>query len=452
MSFSHFKHYVSFGTNKMIKKKRFLVFLAVFLILCYSSMAALVTREIVSKVNPSETFDITFKISSAQIDSLFTLEDSLPESFIFNSWSITNTKEDLPDIQVRTIGTRHAWAFTPSADTLELVYSVTAPATLGSYEFDAVWFDPLGQSRSKVTLLVSDSECGDGTCSGDEDCENCAADCGCSTNEQCSSGTCQTFCGNGVCDGGEDENSCIEDCKVDDTPPPEETSGSGEEPNEDWPFDKEKKSDNRELFVLIGAITFVVVVSGLGFYAAKKRKELEKEGISELPGLGIAATIKAMMGKKIPTKDDDEEEEKPKEESVKNEKVMEKKPTDPSKKPKITNRYAEMLPSFDETVPLQQLPTLEEHLITQTEEDKIGKDKIEEVKQKENPQMTHTEQEEAEKVMQKLQDAVDQTKQEKLSPTEEHVQTMSQREMEEDEIDGLLDTMTQRKAKEEGKK
>jgi secreted trypsin-like serine protease len=68
--------------------------------------------------------------------------------------------------------------------------------------------------------------CGDDTCDTDEDCSNCATDCGacpavcgdgsCDANEDCNScatdcGDCP-FCGDGSCDANEDCDSCSADC------------------------------------------------------------------------------------------------------------------------------------------------------------------------------------------------------------------------------------------------
>ncbi len=55
---------------------------------------------------------------------------------------------------------------------------------------------------------------GDGFCDLDkgENCKNSPTDCACKSNEECNSGTCETYCGNGICESNE-ASSCKLDCK-----------------------------------------------------------------------------------------------------------------------------------------------------------------------------------------------------------------------------------------------
>ena len=59
--------------------------------------------------------------------------------------------------------------------------------------------------------------CGDGECTGNENCSNCPADCGCTAPDTCQSGVCTPpppTCGDGTCDPGigEDCDTCAADC------------------------------------------------------------------------------------------------------------------------------------------------------------------------------------------------------------------------------------------------
>ena len=54
--------------------------------------------------------------------------------------------------------------------------------------------------------------CGDGECTGNENCSNCPADCGCTAPDTCQSGECKPPCGDGTCGAGENCSNCPEDC------------------------------------------------------------------------------------------------------------------------------------------------------------------------------------------------------------------------------------------------
>jgi len=76
-----------------------------------------------------------------------------------------------------------------------------------------------GVTTGKNFYLVT--TCGDGTCTGGEDCDNCVADCGscwcgdefCSAGENCENcpSDCTCYCGDGLCSAGENCNNCV-DC------------------------------------------------------------------------------------------------------------------------------------------------------------------------------------------------------------------------------------------------
>lgn len=76
---------------------------------------------------------------------------------------------------------------------------------------------------------TDESDCGDGVCEGDEECNACVADCGtcgpmcgdaeCNGDETCETcpadcGDCLPECGDSVCEGDETCGTCEEDCGV----------------------------------------------------------------------------------------------------------------------------------------------------------------------------------------------------------------------------------------------
>ena len=86
-------------------------------------------------------------------------------------------------------------------------------------------------AESAANCAADCAACGDGVCSGSEDCTGCQADCGecpqapvcgngtCETGEDCTScpadcGACPPVCGDGACEAGEDESSCPADCQT----------------------------------------------------------------------------------------------------------------------------------------------------------------------------------------------------------------------------------------------
>ena len=72
-----------------------------------------------------------------------------------------------------------------------------------------------GQTCQNGTCITTGPVCGNGTCETGENCENCAADCGCKNGQTCQNGTCTTTgpaCGNGTCETGENCENCVADC------------------------------------------------------------------------------------------------------------------------------------------------------------------------------------------------------------------------------------------------
>jgi len=72
-----------------------------------------------------------------------------------------------------------------------------------------------GCVQEKQKTIKEANICGDGICGATEDCNNCAKDCECESNEYCDKlGICRKeICGDEICSSGEKElKNCCEDC------------------------------------------------------------------------------------------------------------------------------------------------------------------------------------------------------------------------------------------------
>jgi len=156
-----------------------MIYVLVLMLVISTVAAATVSRTVPDRVAPGETITVAFAISGAEADKLFTLEDVYPESFVFKSWEVTGSKEAKADIETRTSTGKMAWSFTAASASMQITYLLDVPlnAPLQTYDFDAVWFDPAGQSRDQKTITVRNIACGDGVCEGTEDFVSCGADC-----------------------------------------------------------------------------------------------------------------------------------------------------------------------------------------------------------------------------------------------------------------------------------
>ncbi len=151
--------------------------LVLFLLLAAPAFAASVSRSMPTRAEPGATFTVTFSITSAIPNELFTLEDQLPSGWTIKGWSVTGSTEAKEQISTSFNPPRYGWSFTPSGSSATISYTVTAPSTEGTYSFDAVWFDRNGQSRGTQAVVVKAIRCGDGICEGTENSGNCAQDC-----------------------------------------------------------------------------------------------------------------------------------------------------------------------------------------------------------------------------------------------------------------------------------
>lgn len=142
------------------------------------ALAASVSRDMPSRVSPGETITVTFNVAGAEAGKLFTLEDDLPDTWKFASWEVSGAKEEKSAINHRAAsGNRHGWSFTAKEANVKISYTAQVPSEAGSYDFDAVWFDPSGQSRDKKSIIVRTVTCGDTVCEGNENSDNCLSDC-----------------------------------------------------------------------------------------------------------------------------------------------------------------------------------------------------------------------------------------------------------------------------------
>jgi hypothetical protein len=158
--------------------KKLLTYPVIFLLVIGLAIAVDVTRDMPDRIQPGSALTVTFNIANAQIDKLFTLEESLPSGLTITAWNVEGSKEPKDSIDTRMKENRYGWSFTVGDSTLKITYTINIPSELsGDYTFEAVWFDPSGFNRDTKTVTVAPVICGDGICEGDESPDSCPADC-----------------------------------------------------------------------------------------------------------------------------------------------------------------------------------------------------------------------------------------------------------------------------------
>lgn len=158
--------------------KKLLTCSIMFLLVIGLAIAADVTRDMPSRVQPGSTLTVTFNIANAQVDKLFTLEESLPAGLTITTWNVEGSAEAKDAIDTRIKENRYGWSFTAASSALKITYTVDIPADFsGQQTFDAVWFDPSGFNTDAKTVTVAPVVCGDGICEGAENSDSCPADC-----------------------------------------------------------------------------------------------------------------------------------------------------------------------------------------------------------------------------------------------------------------------------------
>lgn len=167
--------------EKMRKISTLLLLFFAMTILSTSAFAASVSRSMPSRVSPGEDINMVLSVSGATAGQIFTLEEQAPQGWRVDNWNVAGAKGGKEAVEYRFVAAdnRHGFSFTAESASPVITFTVKVPTTAanGNYAFDAVYFDSSGQSRSQGTVTVRTVTCGDGTCEGSENTENCAADC-----------------------------------------------------------------------------------------------------------------------------------------------------------------------------------------------------------------------------------------------------------------------------------
>ena len=124
-----------------------------------SVLAASLSREIPSRVDPGADFTVKLSLPDAKAGESLTVEETIPAGVTLRSWDISGVKESKSDIQkdpqkYRVKNNAYGWSVTPTGP-VTVSYSAKAPSTQGTLSFDAVWFDKSGFNHNTATVLVS---------------------------------------------------------------------------------------------------------------------------------------------------------------------------------------------------------------------------------------------------------------------------------------------------------
>ena len=138
---------------------------------------ASVNRDLPQRADPNSELAVRLQISGADSSGVLAIEEDLPEGLSVKSWEVTGATEAKSDITTRDKDGRFAWSFTPSGTSATVEYKIDVGAsdvTFGTL----VFFDAAGQGKvDAATLKVAPITCGDGLCEGNENSDNCEADC-----------------------------------------------------------------------------------------------------------------------------------------------------------------------------------------------------------------------------------------------------------------------------------
>lgn len=156
--------------------KKTIVFLIIFLLCMGLVTAASLSRSMPSRVSPGEEVTVTFSISGMDVGKEAGISEVVPEEIKVKEQKVTGA-DGIPDYQVDD-KTNHKWAFKAASSSCSVEYKFDAPSEVGQYDFDAVYaLPPANIDNIKSTLTVRVITCGDGYCEGDENSDNCEADC-----------------------------------------------------------------------------------------------------------------------------------------------------------------------------------------------------------------------------------------------------------------------------------
>ena len=157
--------------------RKTIVYCAMLLLALSVVFAASVNRELPRRADPNSDLTVKLQISGADSSAVMALEEELPSGITVKDWAVTGAKEAKSDIKTREKDNRYAWEFTPTGSSATIEYKIKLGAndiTFGTL----VFFDKSGQGKvDSQTLKVAPITCGDGICEGDENSDNCEADC-----------------------------------------------------------------------------------------------------------------------------------------------------------------------------------------------------------------------------------------------------------------------------------
>ena len=157
--------------------KKTTAYLTIFLLTMSMAFAASVSRSLPGRADPNSELTVKLQISGADSSGLLALEEVLPEGIAVKEWSVSGAKEDKSAITTRVVDNRYAWEFTPSGSSATVEYTIDLGSSDVSFG-QLVFFDKAGQGKvDGQTLRVAEITCGDGTCEGSENTDNCEADC-----------------------------------------------------------------------------------------------------------------------------------------------------------------------------------------------------------------------------------------------------------------------------------
>lgn len=155
----------------------------VFLLSISLVLAASVSRNMPSRVDPGSEVEVKLTLSGAAAGQSVAIEDNVPNTITLTSWSIDGSQEAKEQVSHQQKPSskagidRHSWAFTAASGSPTVTYKFNAPSALGSYEFDVRWVTSEGFNHQASTLTVRTITCGDGVCEGSENSDNCVGDC-----------------------------------------------------------------------------------------------------------------------------------------------------------------------------------------------------------------------------------------------------------------------------------
>ena len=154
--------------------KKTIVYFSMFLLTVSLALAASLSRDMPTRVSPGEEVKVTFSISGMDVGKEAGISEVVPVGITVKEQTVTGA-EGTPTYEV--VDTNHKWSFKASSSSCTVTYKFDAPA-VGTYNFDAVYaLPPANINNIKSTLTVRTITCGDGFCEGDENSDNCVADC-----------------------------------------------------------------------------------------------------------------------------------------------------------------------------------------------------------------------------------------------------------------------------------